>query len=165
MVLGEQQALGNKQALGLVPTIAQWPEPEAAYISPQQGPRSPCQSLILVKHFSGWSEGWGPTHPSSNIVTPCPAPDRRGVIPILPKADATIIILSGLPSTSCGAHLCIFPAAIPKLFQVMVFTDHFSPGSLDRSGLSSPKSKHEERILHIISWSSYTLTSLLLDSG
>lgn len=51
-----------------------------------------CPSLILVKHVNGQPEGWGPTHPSSDTVTPCPAPNRSGVIPILSKADATIVM-------------------------------------------------------------------------
>lgn len=58
--------------------------------------------------------GWGPTHPSSNTITPCPTPNRRGIIPILLKADAEIILT--VPSSSAGIHLCIYPVAILKLF-------------------------------------------------
>lgn len=54
-----------------------------------------------------------------------PVQNRRGVIPMLSKVKATIII--GLPSSSVGAYLCIFPAVVLKLFWVVVvlFADCF----------------------------------------
>lgn len=52
-----------------------------------------------------------------------PVQNRRGVIPMLSKVNATTII--GLPSSSVGAYLCIFPAVVLKLFWVVVFADRF----------------------------------------
>lgn len=84
---------------------------------------------------------------------------------MLSKVNATIIII-GLPSSNFGAHLCIFPAVVLKRFfgwwwcSQTPFRD-----SLDRSGLSSQKRKHEQNILQMISGCSQTLASLLLDSS
>lgn len=122
-----------------------------------------CPSLILVKHVNGQPEGWGPTHPSSDTVTPCPAPNRSGVIPILSKVDATIVM-----------SVCQAPAAELTFASFLQLFLNFPGGGVYRPLQSRftgqiravfPESEHEERTFHMVSGCSFTLTSLLLDSG
>lgn len=123
MVLGKQ-----------VGTNKQGPPPSADHSTvqhrscflhqPSVGAKFTTSRLHQWKHVYGGVVGWGPTHPSSNTVTLCPAPQRRGIIPILSKANAAIILT--VTSSSPGTHLCIYPVAILKLFfGVVLFTDRF----------------------------------------
>lgn len=153
MVLREQAVLSLTLAVG------QWPASEApSYISVQRRPRSPCQSTIWLKYFYEGPEGWGPTHPASNPVNPCsnsgiysPAPNRSGVIQILSKVNVTIII-SVCQAPTWEVIFAYFLQLFWRIFR-WVGGGVYRPlwDSLDRAGLSSQKSKHEQNILQIIS--------------
>lgn len=113
------------RTLNLILAIAQWEASEAASYVSSQGAPFHRANVQFSENTSLGARGLG-----SNI-SHCkycyrPVQNRRGVIPTLSKVNATIII--GLPSSSFGAYLCIFPAVVLKLFWVVVvvvFTDRF----------------------------------------